>query len=221
MGRRFNDEPINLIHRIPSPEQLEAARPTTPTFAQMLSQKGTAFFRSAMAAFTSSLETVRQSESQANQAASGDRFNEKGPYLAPESECRPDEGLARGVESRDQHGAVLSESAEAAMSPSRSLSGVSHEEEIGELRTFLLRQQQDIVRLTAQIQELKTMVQSQQQVLLCFEKEAGPASASFREERVASAVAKGNALIRIRQKPVAKEKAMIGKNSPARASLNL
>ena len=29
MSRRFSDEPINLIHRIPTPEQLlEAARPS-------------------------------------------------------------------------------------------------------------------------------------------------------------------------------------------------
>lgn len=107
------------------------------------------------------------------------------------------------------------------MSPPQSLSGVSYEEEIGELRTFLLRQQQDIVRLTAQIHELKAMVQSQQQVLLCFEKESELTSASFREERVASAVTKGNAMVRIRQKPVVKDKAMAEKDNSARASLNL
>lgn len=224
MGRRFKDEPINLIHRIPSPEQLDAARPAKATFAHMLSQKGAAFFRSAIEAFSSSLETVRQSESQANQAASGDRFDEPGSDLAPESECRPDRGRARGVEPQEQHGASLSQSAKAAGRPPESVcrdSGVSYEEEIGELRTFLLRQQQDIGRLTEQIQELRAMVLSQQQVLLCFEKESEAMSASFREERVASAVAKGNTLIRIRQKPVANEKAMAEKNSPTRASLNL
>jgi len=107
------------------------------------------------------------------------------------------------------------------MSSSRSVSGVSYEEEIGELRTFLLRQQQDIVRLAAQIQELKAIVQSQQQVLLCLEQESGVTSAPFREERVASAVTKGNTLIRIRQKPVANEKAMAQQDTPTRASLNL
>ena len=221
MGRRFNDQPINLIHRIPSPEHLDAARPTKTTFAQMLSQKGVAFVRSVMEALSSSLKTVRLSESQDNQVASHDRFDEQGSYLAPESECCPDEGGARLGAPHDQHGAALSASTEAAMSPPQSLSGVSYEEEIGELRTFLLRQQQDIVRLTAQIHELKAMVQSQQQVLLCFEKESELTSASFREERVASAVTKGNAMVRIRQKPVVKDKTMAEKDNSARASLNL
>ena len=110
------------------------------------------------------------------------------------------------------------------MSPLQSVSGasgVSYEVEIGELRTFLLRQQQDIGRLAAQIQELKAIVHAQQQVLLCFEKESEVSSAPFREERVASAMTKGNTLIRIRQKPVVKEKAMAEKDNPTRASLNL
>ncbi|MBM4127763.1 MAG: hypothetical protein FJ247_10505 [Nitrospira sp.] len=210
-----------MIHRIPSAEQLDAARPAKPTFARMLSQKGAAFFRSAIDAFSSSLETARRSESQANQAASGDQVDEQGTHRGSESECRPDEGWMGGVEPDVQHRAARAQSAEAAMSPPQSLSGVSHEEEICELRTFLLRQQQDIVRLTAQLQELKAMVQSQQQVLLCFEKESELTSASYREERVASAVAKGNTMIRIRQKPVAKDKAMAEKGNSTRASLNL
>lgn len=224
MGRRFSDEPINLIRRIPSPEQLDAARPTKPTFAQLLSQKGVAFVRSAMEAFSSPPKAERQLDSQDDHGASHDQFNEKRSYLASESEYRPDEGWERVVQPHAQHSAAHSQSAETAMIPPESVpgaSGVSYEEEIGELRTFLLRQQQDIVRLAAQIQELKAIVQSQQQVLLCFEKESEVMSAPFREERVASAVTKGNTLIRIRQQPVAKEKAMAENDNPTRASLNL
>ena len=221
MGRRFNDEPINLIRRIPSPEQLDAARPAKPTFGQMLSQKGAAFVRSAMEAFSSPPKAERQPDSQDDPGASHDQFNEEQSDCAPEPECRPDEGWKRIVQPQAQHSAALSQSAAAAMSSPQPVSGVSYEEEIGELRTFLLRQQEDIVRLAAQIQELKAIVQSQQQVLLCFEKDSEVMSASFREERVASAVTKGNTLIRIRQNPVAKEKAMEEKDNPTRASLNL
>ena len=223
MGRRFNDDPINVIRRIPSPEQLDAARPTKPTLGQLLSQKGAAFVRSAMEVFSSpsTTTTERQPESQDGQIASHDRLHETGSYLAPESECRPDEGGAWPGDSQGQHGATLSVSTEAAMSSPQSGSAGSHGEEIGELRTFLLRQQQDIVRLTAQIQELKAIIQSQQQVLLCFEKESEAASDPFREEQVASAVTTGNTLIRIRPKPVMKEKRMAEKGKPTRASLNL
>jgi hypothetical protein len=222
MGRRFNDGPINLIHRIPSPEQLDAARPAKPTFAQMLSQKGAAFVRSAMEAFSSPPTTERQPDLQDDLSASHDQFfDEARSDRALESECRPNEGWDRIVQPHAQQRADRSRSAEAALSASRSVPGVSYEEEIGELRTFLLRQQQDIVRLAAQIQELKAIVQSQQQVLLCLEQESGVTSAPFRAERVASAVTKGNTLIRIRQKPVANEKAMAQQDTPSRASLNL
>jgi hypothetical protein len=206
MGRRFSDEPINVIRRIPSPEQLEAARPTKPTFGQMLSQKGAAFVRSAMEAFSSPPKTEQPPEWQDHRDASHDQFDDEPSCLAPESESRQDEKLRADP---------------VAPPPVCAAPGVSYEEEIGELRTFLLRQQQDIVRLAAQIQELKAIVHAQQQVLLCFEKESEGTSASFREERVASAVTKGNTLIRIRQQPVAKEKAMAEKDSPTRASLNL
>jgi hypothetical protein len=223
MGRRFNDEPINLIRRIPSPEQLDAARPAKPTFGQLLSQKGAAFVRSAMEAFSSPAQTERQPDSQDDSVTLQDRFSEERSCLVMESECRQDEesGGEHVAQPQAQAMAARSQSAEAAMSPPRPVSGVSYEEEIGELRTFLLRQQQDIVRLAAQIQELKAIVHAQQQVLLCFEKESETTSAPFREERVASAVTKGNTLIRIRQQPVVKEKAMAEKDKPTRASLNL
>lgn len=221
MGRRFNDEPINLIRRIPSPEQLDAARPTKPTFGQLLSQKGAAFVRSAMEAFSSPPKTDRQPDSQNDQGASQDQFNEERSGLAMELECRVDEGCEGDVQPHVQRLAALASSAEEAMSPPRSMSGISYEEEIGELRTFLLRQQQDIGRLAAQIQELKSIVLSQQQALQYFEKESEVTPASFREERVAAAVPQGNTLVRIRQKPVVKKKAMTEKDSSTRASLEL
>lgn len=226
MGRRFSDEPINVIRRIPSPEQLEAARPTKPTFGQLLSQKGAAFVRSAMEAFSSPPKTEQPPELQDDRGVSHDQFDDEQSCLAPESESRQDKKLRADLVAQQpvQSMAAPSQSVEAAISPPPPVcaaSGVSYEEEIGELRTFLLRQQQDIVRLAAQIQELKAIVHAQQQVLLCFEKESEGTSAPFREERVASAVTKGNTLIRIRQQPVAKEKAMAEKDNPTRASLNL
>ncbi len=221
MGRRFNDDPINLIRRIPSPEQLEAARPTKPTFGQLLSQKGAAFVRSAMQAFSAPPRTEGQPDSQDDHGASHGQTNAEPSCLATEVQCRPDEGWERHVQPDFRDLEDLSQPAAVTPSAPQALSGVSYEEEIGELRTFLLRQQQDIVRLAAQIQELKAIVHSQQQVLLCLEKESEVTSTPFSEERVASAVTKGNTLIQIRQKPVGRKKAMAEKANSTRASLNL
>jgi hypothetical protein len=46
-----------------------------------------------------------------------------------------------------------------------SVSPVVHPEEVAELRVFLLQQQQDIVRLASQIQELRSLVSTQQRVI--------------------------------------------------------
>lgn len=221
MGRRFNDEPINLICRIPSPKQLDEARPAKPTIGQMLTQKGAAFFRSAIDAFSFPPKAERQPDSQDSHGASHDQLNEERSCLAPESEYPPNQVSERNGQAHDQCMAAHSQSDDAAIAPPQFEPGVSPEEEIGELRTFLLRQQQDIVGLAAQIQELKAMVQSQQQVILCLMKESEVTPAPFTEERVVSAVTKGDTLIRIRQKPVVKEKAKAEKGNPTRASLNL
>lgn len=221
MGRRFNDGPINLIRRIPSREHLDAARPAKPTFAQILSQKGAAFVRSAMEAFSSPPKTEGPADLQDDHGLPHHQLNEEQSCLAPEVPCRLDEGWDRNVQPQVQRLAALSPSTEVVMPSSRALSGIAYEEEISELRTFLLRQQQDIVRLAAQIQELKGVVHSQQQVLLCFQKESEGTPVSFREDRVASGVTQGNTLVRIRQKPVVKKKAMVEKDNSTRASLNL
>ena len=125
MGRRFNDEPINLIRRIPSPEQLEAARPAKPTFGQLLSQKGAAFVRSAMEAFSSPTKSEGQPDSQDDHGATHDQFNEEESCLAPELKFRLDEGGEMDGQPPAQHMAALSQSAEVAMSPPRSVAGVS------------------------------------------------------------------------------------------------
>ena len=40
MSRRYSDAPINLIARIPTPEQISAARPKQRSFSQLLVESG-------------------------------------------------------------------------------------------------------------------------------------------------------------------------------------
>jgi len=40
MSRRYSDQPINLIARIPSPEQMSAARPKQRSFIQLVMESG-------------------------------------------------------------------------------------------------------------------------------------------------------------------------------------
>jgi hypothetical protein len=45
MAPRFNKEPINLIHRIPSQKQIDEARPVPAPYGQLLLDAGAACWR--------------------------------------------------------------------------------------------------------------------------------------------------------------------------------
>ncbi len=197
MSRRFNDEPINLIQRIPSPEQLSSARPTKPSLGQKMMETGAAVARSAMELFAL---PARQEPSATvpTEAAM--------PCAVPEEPDHRDHSLAG--ESNVEH--ALPHQTQVVMpfvqqathsTPSAALTG-HHVEEVAELRGYLLRQQQDIARLAEQVQELKSLVISQRQILAYLGKELEASSLSRMTGSIASAVAKPNRPVR--QKAVAK-----------------
>ena len=80
-------------------------------------------------------------------------------------------------------------------------------EEVAELRAYLLTQQQDIARLSAQLQELKSLVASQQQVLVYMGKDLEMNSLSPMTGGVASASGK-------RHRPAREKASMKDKTVP-------
>lgn len=219
MSRRFNDEPINLIRRIPSPEQLSSARPTKPSFGQKLMETGAAVARSAMELFA---PPVRQEPSgtvpteAAVSHAVAEAFDHHDHSLAGES------NVEHPLPHQTQ--VVMPGVRQAAHStPSAAPTG-NYVEEVAELRVYLLRQQQDIARLAEQVQELKSLVVSQREILAYLGKELEASSLSRMTGSIASAVAKPNRPVR--QKVVVKTseikaKAVAQNSDPMLSSRNL
>lgn len=234
MSRRFSDEPINLIDRIPSPEQISAARPSKRSFGQAIVETGAAcvrgvaevidqFRRLGRIARTAVCGGARSSDSLLGRTKA--RVVAGIRTLA--SRCfRSYDRLAEWIANLDvtvqpvrpvspPPSGMPAEAPPtgAAMGPS-----VRHEE-LAELRTYLLTQQEDISRLSAQLQELKSLVASQQQVLVYLGKELESTQTQAPAvTAAASAPAKRNRVVR--EKPVAKEKTTPRK-STQKPSLNL
>jgi hypothetical protein len=183
MSRRFSDEPINLIRRIPTPEQLSAARPSKRSFGQALKDTGAAWLRRCAEVVATcagsghpAQETLRESRA-ADDAAAPIMDGEPSPKRAVAAQAGPT----------------------AAVQP----------EEVAELRAYILSQQHDIARLSAQLQELKSLVVSQQQVLVYRGKELEGAPTSM--TGVASGPAKRSRALR--EKSYIKEKAVLRKDT--------
>lgn len=194
MPRRFSDEPINLIRRIPTPEQLSAARPSKRALGQTIVESGAACVRglAEVVAQFRKLGRVAQTALR-GKSASGD------PAVAPTNGPVTDtvDHLDEWVAKPDI--AVQPRSSAASVQP----------EEVAELRAYVLSHQQDIARLSAQVQELKSLVVSQQQVLVFLGKELEAMSVSS-VTAIASAPAKRSRAVR--EKPPMKDKAVTRKD---------
>jgi hypothetical protein len=223
MSRRFSDEPINLIHRIPTPEQLASARPLNRSWGQVIAETATTYVRTAvgMLAQVTGIRRMRQAKGEAD-SGSNDRLGELSAAPATDNPARFDAGVGA------KESTVIDQPIEAASDPrsqedvsllqSVSTSTLVQPEEVAELRAYLLRQQQDIARLSVQIQELKSLVVSQQQVLVCLGKELESRPVSPLMQGVASAAPKRNRPVR--QKPMVKDKAAAQKEDLNRSSLS-
>lgn len=180
MSRRYSDQPINLIARIPSPEQMSAVRPKQRSFIQRVLECGATCARG-MADMVAQLHRLGRSIGSPMKG----RLAGKAP-LSPAAE--PAASMSLPVAEKvylsddrlDKWNALLDatvpyiESAER-VSGSLSVQPVTSEaaavkpaslDDIVALRVALLAHQHEVARLSVQVQELKSMVGSQQQVLV-------------------------------------------------------
>ena len=208
MSRRFNDEPINLIHRIPTPEQLSSARPSERSFSRALVETGAICLRAVKELFAQVTRLGRVADTTVGaKTASQGGLDEQTNESITGGLDHLDEELETSVVVRQQMQAVAAPYSEGEVNQPQSASvpdGVQPEE-VAEIRAYLLSQQQDIARLSAQIQELKSLVVSQQQVLVYLGRELEASSVSSMTGGVTSAPAKRNRPVR--QKSGMKDKA--------------
>lgn len=217
MSRRFSNEPINLIHRIPSPEQLSAARPTKPPFGHTLLETGAAFVRSAIEFFAPPLRSEPTARVQAESATAAEDVS---------AEQNDDDNWSDAESAREdvqeQQTQVLAPFVRSVTAPLQSVAPADAQlEEVAELRAYILSQQQDIARLAEQVQELKSLIASQQHVFVSLGKELETGSRS-RMGSIALALAKRNRPVR--QTPAMKgseidEKAVVQDNNSLAPSL--
>jgi hypothetical protein len=165
MAPRFNKEPINLIHRIPSQKQIDEARPVTPPYGQMLLDAGTACWRKMVDLFA----YVTRYEDEASPRvrkplALPDRTMEHSAIQPGHVQPNASENGFR--EAENPQAAKVTVLQKPASAPT-----FVQSEEVAELRSFLVGQQDEIARLTSHIQELTSLVTSQQQVLVHLGKE--------------------------------------------------
>ena len=156
MSRRYSDAPINLIARIPTPEQMSAARPKKRSFGQAVMESGATCVRS-LAELSAQLSRLLRAGASPPAASSGQ-----------ESMVLP--GEAKRVSRSDADGdttvATIPFQTEApAVVPIAATSEPAHQD-VAALRAEVVAQQLVIDRLSMQVQELKSMVGAQQQVLL-------------------------------------------------------
>lgn len=220
MSRRFSNEPINLIRRIPTQEQLDAARPVTQSFGEKLVETAGSFVRSVverLVPITSPKPVETTGES--NAVSEEELLEVRSESVAPEFELSD-----REISASEERGPGLEEAVSAdprkwSANPLPAALPSVQPEEVAELRAYLLSQQQDIARLAAQIQELKSLVASQQQIIEYLGKEVDAGSVSLLTAAITSAVAKQNRSAS--PKPVMKDKAVVSKGDPIGLPLNV
>ncbi|MCP9469711.1 MAG: hypothetical protein NNA31_06890 [Nitrospira sp.] len=221
MSRRFSDEPIRVIRRIPSPEQLDAVRSAKRPAGAKFGEAAASFARSVaerLASVTSARPSAGKKESDSVfQGPPDEAPNEHGADEREPIEQVPDhlamaESRGAAVEPADDKPGA------APVNPTAESSAVQPEE-VAELRGYLLQQQQDIVRLASQMQELKSLVLSQQRLIERLAREVVRGSVSPIQTGRSSAVARPNRPGR--QKSAGVEKTVMPQNDPMRLPLNV
>ena len=186
MAPRFNKEPINLIHRIPSQKQIDEARPVPAPYGQLLLDAGAACWRKIVDLFAYVTRYEDEAHPRARKPlALPDRTMER--TTIHQDHVRPNgKQVQEGENPSTAQVTILQKSAQAPT--------FVQSEEVAELRSFLVGQQDEIARLTSHIQELTSLVSSQQQVLVHLGKEleagafstnsTGSAAASVKRSRI-------------------------------------
>lgn len=176
MPPRFNKEPINLIHRIPSQKQIDEARPVPPPYGQVLLEAGALCLRKVREFFAYVTRYEDDMSSRFRKTlALPDRTMERTVAQEVHNRTR--------VEGANIEERVQEEADPRAMNVTVTQNMVQglpvvQSEEVAELRACLVGQQDEIARLTSHIQELTSLVTSQQQVLVHLGKELEAGSLS-------------------------------------------
>ncbi|MFO0705855.1 MAG: hypothetical protein U0412_03290 [Nitrospira sp.] len=152
MSRRYSDAPINLIARIPTPEQISAARPKKRSLGQAVMESGAACVRG-LADLGAHLYRLLQAGSSRSALSS-----------VPDGEACRIEGSIADFETPVAR--LQPPSEEPRIRPAATVPASTAQQEVAMLRAELAAQQAEIDRLSAHVQELKSMVGSQQQVLV-------------------------------------------------------
>ncbi len=173
MSRRYSDQPINLIARIPSPEQMSAARPKQRSIIQLVMESGATCARG-IADMVAQLHRLGRStgapmkRQPAGPVSLDQSSGPEGvkPQPATGTVYLSDDRLARWNALLDATVPHI-ESAERLPEsiPFQAVTPAPRDEVVA-LRLELLAHQQEVARLSVQLQELKAMVGSQQQVLV-------------------------------------------------------
>lgn len=205
MPPRFNKEPINLIHRIPSQKQIDEARPVPTPYGKILLDAGSLCVRKMREFFA----YVTRYEGDASPRfrkplALPDRTGEhnassNGYGFQPSRGANAAEGPSQEPESPRAANVTI-------LQKQTSGQTVVQLEEVADLRACLVGQQDEIARLTSHIQELTSLVSSQQQVLVHLGKELE--SGSFQ-----ATVSNGSAASTIKRNRIGRKKPVLGETS--------
>ena len=166
MAPRFNKEPINLIHRIPSQKQIDEARPVARPYGQILLNASALCWRKVvdLFAYVTRYEDeihprLRKPLALPDRRMEHSTIQGQGPVWP------------NGVEEpiREAESPVAAK-VTILQQPSPIPAHVQSEE-VAEIRACMIGQQDEIAKLTSHIQELTSLVTSQQEVLVHLGKE--------------------------------------------------
>jgi hypothetical protein len=189
MAPRFNKEPINLINRIPSQKQIDEARPVARPYGQILLNAGAICWRKVVGllAYVTRYEDeihprLRKPLALTDRTMEHTTMQGQGPVQS--------NGARKSIQEVES---PLTAKVTILPQPSP-VPTLVQSDEVAELRTCMLGQQDEIARLTSHIQELASLVTSQQEVLVHLGKEleagtfspvsTGTAAASLRRSRI-------------------------------------
>ncbi|MCP9450688.1 MAG: hypothetical protein NNA21_11590 [Nitrospira sp.] len=220
MSRRFSDEPIHVIRRIPSPEQLDAVRSAKRPVGGKFGEAAASFARSVaerLASVTSPRPSAGKKESDSvflglPDETQNDPGEEREPIEKGSAHLATAEPRRPAAESADDKPGA------APVNPTAESSAVQPEE-VAELRGYLLQQQQDIVRLASQMQELKSLVLLQQRLIERLAREVVRGSVSPTQPGRSSGLTRPNRPGR--QKSARVEKTVMTQSDPMRLPLNV
>lgn len=204
MPPRFNKEPINLIHRIPSQKQIDEARPVPPAYGKVLLQAGAICISKVRDFFTHVVRYVGDTSARVRKPLALPDWTKERSQRVERFESSRAAELKEFNETEEQHTVAAHSLAPNVTILKKTVPVQS--EEVAELRSCLVGQQDEIARLTSHIQELTSLVSAQQQVLVHLGKEL--------ETGEFSATSNGSAAATVKRNRVVRKKPTVGESQP-------